>query len=213
MSTPLPVSEFLNPRSVAVIGASEDQGKFGGRVYRMLLHHRFPGTIYPINPNRQELFGRRTYPDVASTPTPADMMVLAIPQPKVKQALAEAARAGVRGAVIITARFADAGPEGAQVERQLVEIARAHGMRLLGPNCLGVISPANNVVLCSSPALEIDRLIESPIGLVSQSGALMATLFDASYDLGIGFSHCVSVGNQADLELSDFLEFLVEDAR
>lgn len=213
MSTPLPVSEFLNPRSVAVIGASEDQGKFGGRVYRMLLHHRFPGTIYPINPNRQELFGRRTYPDVASTPTPADMMVLAIPQPKVKQAIAEAARAGVRGAVIITARFADAGPEGAQVERQLVEIARAHGMRLLGPNCLGVISPANNVVLCSSPALEVDRLIESPIGLVSQSGALMATLFDASYDLGIGFSHCVSVGNQADLELSDFLEFLVEDAR
>ena len=213
MPTPLPVAELLNPRSVAVVGASEDQGKFGGRIYRMLLHHRFPGTIYPINPQRQEILGRRAYPDVTSTPTPADMMVLAIPQPKVKSAIAEAARAGVRGAIIITARFADAGPEGAHAERELVEIARAHGMRLLGPNCLGVISPANHVVLCSSPALEVDRLLESPIGLVSQSGALMATLFDASYDLGIGFSHCVSVGNQADLELCDFLEFLVEDAR
>ena len=85
-------------------------------------------------------------------------------------------------------------------------------MRLIGPNCLGVISPANRLVLCSSPALEVDTLIESPIGFVSQSGALMATLFDRAYDIGIGFTHCVSVGNRPT-ELCDFVEFLIADPR
>lgn len=211
MPQPAPVSRLLDPRSVAVIGASEDQGKFGGRAFRMLLRHKFGGAIYPINPNRAELFGLKTYPDIAATPRPADMVVMAIPQPKVKEAVAAAAAAGVKGAVIITAKFADAGPAGAATEREIVDIARAHGMRLIGPNCLGVISPANRLVLCSSPALDVDELIVSPIGLVSQSGALMATLFDAAYDQGIGFTHCVSVGNQADLELCDFVEFLIED--
>ena len=86
-------------------------------------------------------------------------------------------------------------------------------MRLIGPNCLGLISPANRVVLTSSPALDIDRLIVGEIGLVSQSGALMATIFDRANDLGIGFAHCVSVGNQADLEAGDFIEYYIEDER
>lgn len=205
------IARLLNPASVAVIGASEDQGKFGGRAFRNLVRHGYGGAIYPINPARAELFGRKAYPDVSATPQPPDMVVMAIPQPKVLDAIAASAAAGAKGAVIITAKFAESGPEGAAAEAAIVATARAAGMRLIGPNCLGIISPTNRLVLCSSPALDVDALIEAPIGMVSQSGALMATLFDRAWDRGIGFSHCISVGNQADLELCDFVEFMIDD--
>jgi len=209
--TPLPVADLLRPRSVAVIGASEDQGKFGGRVLAMLLRHRFGGTLYPINPNRDTLFGLRAYASVADTPDVPDMAIMAVPQPQVKARVAECAARGVRCAIVITARFSDADAAGRALEEEIVAIARAAGMRLIGPNCLGVISPRNQLVLCSSPALEIERLPRSPIGFVTQSGALMGTLFDRAVAMGVGFTHCVSVGNQADLELCDFIEFLIDD--
>lgn len=207
------IAELLNPGSVAVIGATEDQTKFGGRLFRMLLKHRYAGAVYPINPRRAELFGLKTYPALRDAPTVPDMIVMAVPRASVVETITEAAGMGVRGAIIISSKFSDEGEEGARIEKGLVETARRGGMRLIGPNCLGVISPANRVVLCSSPALEPDTLPVSPIGFVSQSGALMATVFDRARDHGIGFTHCVSVGNQADLELCDFLEYLVEDAR
>lgn len=201
----------MRPRSVAVIGASEDLGKFGGRLYRSLLAHRFAGEVYPINPVRETLFGRRAYASVAATPEPPDLVVMAVPRDKVLGEVEAAARHGARGAIVITAKFADAGTEGAALERELVAAARTHGMRLIGPNCLGIISPAHQVVLCSSPALEVDRLPVGRIGFVSQSGALMATVFDRAMAMGVGFSHAVSVGNQADLEATDFVDFLIED--
>lgn len=207
------VSQLLAPRSVAVIGASEDQTKFGGRLYRMLIKHGYAGTIYPVNPGRESLFGIKTVPSVSATPEAPDMVVMALPRAKVKDEIAAAAERGARGGIIITAKFSDAGPEGAALEAEIVEIARAHGMRLIGPNCLGIISPANRVVLCSSPALDVETLPVGPIGFVSQSGALMATIFDRALEMGVGFSHCVSVGNQADLELCDFVEYLIEDPR
>jgi acyl-CoA synthetase (NDP forming) len=205
--------ELLNPKSVAVIGATEDQTKFGGRLYRMLLKHHYAGVVYPINPRRAELFGLKAYPALGDTPAIPDMIVMAVPRPSVIENITEAARLGVKCAIIITSKFSDEGKEGARIEADLVATARRGGMRLIGPNCLGVISPANRLVLCSSPALEADTLPQEPIGFVSQSGALMATVFDRARDRGIGFSHCVSVGNQADLELCDFLEYFIEDTR
>lgn len=202
---------LLNPRSVAVIGASEDQTKFGGRLYKTLLQHRYGGEVYPINPARDTLFGLKAYADINATPEAPDMVVMALPRDKVKDAISACAARGAKAGIIITSKFSDAGPEGQALEREVVAAAAAYGMRLIGPNCLGLISPANRLVLCSSPALNVERLIEAPIGFVSQSGALMGTLFDRSYGMGIGFSHCVSVGNQADLELNDFIEFLIED--
>jgi len=209
---PAPVAELMTPRSVAVIGASEDQTKFGGRLYRMLLKHGYAGTVYPINPNRTELFGLNTYPDIRATPAPAEMVVMAVPRPRVVEMVAHCAGMGVRCGIIITSKFSDEGPEGAALEAEIVRTARAGGMRLIGPNCLGVISPANRVVLCSSPALEVDTLTLDPIGFASQSGALMATVFDRAGSRGIGFSHCISVGNQADLEICDFAEYFLADA-
>ena len=207
------LKSLLNPRSVAVIGASEDQTKFGGRLYKTLLQHHYDGAVYPINPTRDQLFGLKTYPSVADTPQAPDMVVMALPRDKVKDEIAACAARGAKAGIIITSKFSDAGPEGLALEREVVATAAAHGMRLIGPNCLGLISPANKLVLCSSPAVNVPQLIEAPIGFISQSGALMGTLFDRSYGMGIGFSHCVSVGNQADLELNDFVEFLIEDER
>ncbi len=209
----LPLKTLLNPCSVAVIGASEDQTKFGGRLYKTLLQHRYEGQVYPINPSRDTLFGLKTYPSIDATPQAPDMVVMALPRDKVKDEIAACAARGAKAGIIITSKFSDAGPEGLALEREVVAAAARHGMRLIGPNCLGLISPANKLVLCSSPAVNVPSLIEAPIGFISQSGALMGTLFDRSYGMGIGFSHCVSVGNQADLELNDFVEFLIEDER
>lgn len=210
-TSPHALKTLMNPRSVAVIGASEDQTKFGGRLYKTLLQHQYDGAVYPINPARDTLFGLKTYPSIDATPTPPDMVVMALPRDKVKAEIAACAARGAKAGIIITSKFSDAGPAGLALEREVVAAAAAHGMRLIGPNCLGLISPANRLVLCSSPAVNVERLIEAPIGFISQSGALMGTLFDRSHGLGIGFSHCVSVGNQADLELADFIEFLIED--
>ncbi|HEY0296275.1 MAG TPA: acetate--CoA ligase family protein [Bordetella sp.] len=206
-----PLAHLLQPSSIAVIGASEDQTKFGGRLLRMLLRHRFAGQIYPVNPGRKQLFGLQTWSNLGDLPQAPDMAVLTIPQPAIKAQIETAARMGVRCCVIITSGFSDASAAGAQAEAEIVEIARTHGMRLIGPNCLGIISAVNRLALCSSPVLEIAALPQQPIGFVSQSGALMTTFFDRAWSQGIGFSHGVSVGNQADLELCDFVEFLADD--
>lgn len=206
-----PVSHILKPESVAVIGASEDLTKFGGRLFKLLVQHRYAGKIYPINPKRDTLLGIKAYPSIDKTPTPPDMAVMAVPREAVRDAVLACADAGTKSAIIITSKFSDAGPEGAALEEEVVEIARARGMRLIGPNCLGLISPANNLVLCASPALFVDQFPSGHIGMVSQSGALMATIFDRAQTRGVGFSHCFSIGNQADLELSDFLDFLIDD--
>ncbi len=119
------IATILRPKSIAVIGASEDQTKFGGRLYRLLLKHNFAGTVYPINPNRPQLFGLKTYPNLAATPTAADMVVMAVPRHLVQGFVTEAAAIGVRAAIVITAKFSDEGPEGAALEAEITRIARA----------------------------------------------------------------------------------------
>lgn len=205
------VARLLRPASVAIVGASEDQSKFGGRLLRMILRHRYAGTVYPVNAKRERLFGIPAWPDLDALPAVPDMIVLAVPQPAVRPAIEAAAKKGVRCGLVISSGFSDAGEAGRDEEREIVRSARTHGMRLIGPNCLGLISAANRLVVCSSPVLEIDTLPQQPIGFVSQSGALMTTFFDRAWAHGIGFSHGISVGNQADLELADFVEFLADD--
>src|SRR5690606_29365412 len=119
------------------------QTKFGGRLYRMLLKHSFSGTVYPINPGRESLFGIPTWPSIDALPAAPDMVVMALPRDKVKAQIEAAAQRGAKGAIIITAKFSDAGAEGAALEHEIVQIANNAGMRLIGPNCLGVISAAN----------------------------------------------------------------------
>lgn len=205
------VSQLLQPSSVAVVGASEDQRKFGGRLFRMLLKHNYKGTVYPVNPARETLFGMNTWPSLDALPDAPEMVVLVLPAHMIKDQVRAAGEAGAKLLIIISSGFSDAGEAGAQLEQEIVQLAHSYKMRIMGPNCLGLISSVNDLVLCSSPILEKDVLPVRPIGFASQSGALMTTYFDRIWSSSGGFSHGISVGNQADLELSDFVEFLVSD--
>ena len=206
------MDRILHPRSVAVFGASDSTDKFGGRIMHFLVRHGFAGEIYPINPRRSEVAGRTAYPVIGAVPAPPDVAILAVPAEALVSSVAEAAAAGVGSCVIISTGFAEAGAEGAARQAALVEVSRRTGIRLIGPNCMGLIVPHHRLALCSSVVLDTDRLMDGSIGLVSQSGALMVSIFDRAGTDGIGFRHCVSVGNQVDVEVCDVLDYLVEDA-
>ena len=208
---PLPIARIVAPRSVAVVGASDDVGKFGGRVIHYLQKHGFPGRILPINPNRATIRGLPAYPRVSAAPIAADVAILAVPATSLEAQVADCAAAGVGACIIITGKLAEAGPEGAALQDRVLSIARDAGMRLVGPNCLGIFNPVDRAMLSSSLALEEDDYAPGGIGMVSQSGALMGTLLSFGRHHGARFSRCISVGNQADLGLEDFLDYLVHD--
>jgi acetyl-CoA synthetase (ADP-forming) len=202
---------ILNPRSVAVVGASGDPAKFGGRVMHFLVKHGYRGRIVPVHPSAAEVLGIPAVPRLAAAGTPVDVCLLALPSAHLAAALEDCGRAGARGAVIITADFAETGAEGAARQQALVDIARRHGMRLIGPNCLGYINPHLNLALTSSVALAMEPMPRGAIGLACQSGSLMASLISHAQDTGTGFSVAATVGNQADIELCDLLEYFIGD--
>ncbi|MCC6534548.1 MAG: acetate--CoA ligase family protein [Burkholderiales bacterium] len=204
---------LLNPDSIAVIGASEDSGKFGGRVIEYLLKFGYRGRLIPINPRVATVRGLQAYPSIRSQPHRIDVAVIAAPARYVADAIDECAQSAVRACVLITAEFAEVGDEGARRQAQVVERARAHGIRLLGPNCLGYVNTHGKIALSPSLSLSaLDTIEPGGVGLVSQSGALMGSLIAMGTDIGVRFSTCVSVGNQADLELADFIDYMADDA-
>ena len=201
----------IHPQAVAVIGASADTAKFGGRVMHFLVKHGYGGRIVPVNPTAKPIRGLTTYASVSDAPGPIDVALLAAPAQHLPAALDECGRAGVACSVILTADFAEVGEAGKAREDALVATARRHGMRLIGPNCLGFVNPHAKLALTSSMALAVEPLPRGSIGLVTQSGSMMASMLSRAADYGAGFSACVTVGNQADLELCDFLEYFIED--
>jgi acetyl-CoA synthetase (ADP-forming) len=202
---------ILNPHSVAVIGASDSVVKFGGRVMSFLIKHGFSGQIAPINPASEQICGLKAYAAIGAAPGPIDVALIALPARAVPAAIRECGEAGVRGCVILSADFAEAGDEGATRQREVVDIARRYGLRIIGPNCLGFINPGLRLALTSSVALAAEPMPAGGIGLISQSGSLMASLISHAQDTGAGFSVAVSVGNQADLEVCDFIEYFIDD--
>jgi len=207
----LGVERILHPRSVAVFGASEDLAKFGGRIIHFLTRHGFAGTVYPINLHRAEIAGHRAYPRITDVPKAPDVAIVAVPPARLLESVREAAEVGVGCCVIISTGFAEASERGAGQQAELVELAVRSGMRIVGPNCLGLIVPHHRMALCSSVVLNTDSLGDGSIGLVSQSGGLMVSVFDRSKTDGIGLRYGISLGNQSDLEICDFLEFMIEE--
>lgn len=205
------VSRILKPESVAVIGASEDVGKFGGRVMYYLTKHGFSGRLVPINPKRKSVFGVDCVSHISEAETAVDVALLALPPQTLVDAVRDCADAGVGACIVMTTGFAEAGEEGEQRQAELLDIVRTTGMRIVGPNCMGLINPHYRMALTSSLVLETDHLQAGSIGLISQSGALMVSMYNRADDRNIGFSACVSLGNQADLEICDFLEYLIAD--
>jgi acyl-CoA synthetase (NDP forming) len=202
---------IFSPRSVAVYGASADAGKFGGRVMQFLLRHGYAGRIVPVHPTAGEVLGIPALPRLDGSGITVDACLLALPAAHLAAALEDAGRAGVRGAVVITADFAETGAEGAARQAELVAIARRHGLRLIGPNCLGYINPPLDLALTSSVALAAGPMPRGAIGLACQSGSLMASLISHAQDCGAGFSLAATVGNQADIELCDLIEYFIDD--
>jgi acetyl coenzyme A synthetase (ADP forming)-like protein len=205
------VRGFLEPASVAVVGASRQAGTIGAALMENLTRCGFKGPIYPVNPKAGEIAGLRAYPRVSAIGERVDLAVVAVPAPAVEEAIADCARAGVRGIVLITSGFGEVSAEGREIEARLHAAVRESGMRLVGPNCLGVLNTDPAVALNATFAPH--RPPAGNIGMVSQSGALGLALLDRAYHAGMGVSTFVSVGNKADVSGNDLLCYWEEDPR
>ena len=193
---------FFNPKAVAVIGASRDPVKLGYGVLNNILNSGYPGQIYPINPKSAEVLGLQSYKSVLDIPDPVDMAIIVIPNRFVASVLEECGQKGIKGVVIITAGFREAGREGVKMERELLSIAHKHGIRLIGPNCLGTI----DTVLPLNGSFAVGMPKKGTIGFMSQSGALCTAILDWAVAEDVGFSYFVSLGNKADVDEVDLLE-------
>jgi acetyl coenzyme A synthetase (ADP forming)-like protein len=203
------VTHLLSPRSVAVIGASRHAGSIGAAVVHNLVANGYRGPVYPVNPAATEIEGVRAFPSVLAIPGDVEMAVITVPAVVVTKVAAECADKGVRGLVVISAGFGEAGPEGVALQRELVEICRRSGMRLVGPNCMGVINTAAEISLDATFAP--DRPVPGRIGFLSQSGGLGLAVMARAQALGSGLSSFVSVGNKADLSGNDFIQYWESD--
>ena len=204
----------LNPRSVAVLGASDDLMKWGGSILALLRKFGFGGAVHPVNPRADAVQGIKAWPSVQAIGQPVDVAVIALPQERTEAAFEDCAAAGVKVILMVTSQFAESGAEGAALQDKLLAIARRAGMRIIGPNCMGYFNSHADMNLLNSQALMRNAsLIKGEVALISQSGALAGAMLARAYDLGVGFSICVSLGNQADLEVCDFLDYAIDDAR
>ena len=190
------LNAFHDPRAVAIIGASRTPGKLGHSVLQNVIQHGFRGAIYPINPGARELQGYSCYPSVLEAPDPIDLAIILIPSHCVAQALVECGEKGVRGAVIISGGFREEGHEGRRREHELVAIARRHGMRLVGPNSLGLIDTIANL----NASFAVGMPGTGTIAFMSQSGALCTSILDMALSEQVGFSRFISLGNKADVD-------------
>ena len=201
------LDSIFAPKSVAVIGATETVGSVGRTIVWNLISSSFGGTIYPVNPKRPSILGIKAYPTLSAVPEVMDLIVVVTPAPSVPAIIKEAADLGVKSAIVISAGFKETGPEGVELERQIIEHARRGNMRIIGPNCLGVMSPISG--LNATFATTIAR--RGSVGFISQSGALCTAILDWSIRENVGFSSFVSIGSMLDVDWSDLIYYLGDD--
>ncbi len=195
------------PRSVAVIGATQRPATVGRSIFVNLTSGGFAGTVYPVNPKHESLFGHDCYPSITAVPQRVDLAVVVTPALSVPDVVLECGRAGVKAAIVISAGFKEIGERGSELERRVLDNARATGMRIVGPNCLGVMTPrlGFNATFANTMALA------GGIGFVSQSGALCTAILDWSLSESVGFSHFASLGSMADVGWGDVIDYLGDD--
>lgn len=201
------LEEFFNPCSVAVIGASQDPAKVGYEILANLVSCGYPGKIYPINPKADKILGLKCFPQVSAVPGAIDLAVVAIPARFVLDVAKECGDKAVKGLIVVSAGFKETGSEGRELEQQLVETCKTHGMRLLGPNCLGMIDTFTPINAAFAPKMPL----KGNIAFLSQSGAICTAVLDWSISENIGFSRFVSLGNKADLDETDLMLSLIDD--
>lgn len=205
--TPRSLQPIFAPKNVAVIGATEKEGSVGRTILWNLISSPFGGAVFPINPKRPSLLGIKAYPDIRDVPDPVDLAVVVTPAPSIPGIIKDCADLGVKGAIVISAGFKEVGPEGVELERQILEYAQAGKMRVVGPNCLGVMSPISG--LNATFAAGMAR--KGKVAFISQSGALCTSVLDWSFKENVGFSHFVSVGSMLDVDWGDLIYHLGDD--
>jgi len=197
------MNDFFYPKSVAVVGAAREEGKVGHAVLKNLLDAKFKGELVPVNPNADEILGLATEHSVKKV----DLAVIVVPARIVPAVLQQSARVGIRAAIIMSAGFRESGAEGARLEAQIRQISKKYGIRVVGPNCLGIISTGANL----NASFASEYPIKGGISLISQSGAICTSFLDWAANEGIGFDKFVSVGNKADVAEAELLEYVVRD--
>jgi len=201
------LTSLFSPKSVAIVGASKSPGKIGNVIVKNMISCGYKGKVFPINPKEPEIEGLSCYPSVDKTPEPAEMAVLAVPAARSLEIAEMCGKSGVKHLVAITAGFKETGKEGLELERKLLDTCRNFKMRLLGPNCVGLMdthTPINASFAAGYP-------LEGEIAFISQSGAMVLSILDWSFRAGLGFSKFVSLGNKADLTEAHFIEDAAED--
>jgi acetyl coenzyme A synthetase (ADP forming)-like protein len=205
------IRSFFAPRSVAVIGASRQRGRIGAEIFHNLQAEGFRGTLYPVNPHAAEVASVPAWPSIGAIPGPVDLAVIAVPTPSVERAVDECLAKGVGAIVVITAGFGETGEAGRAAELRMREKVRRAGVRMIGPNCMGLLSTHPDVRLNAtfSPVFPP----AGPIAFSSQSGALGLAILEYAQQLGLGISDFVSIGNKADVSSNDLIEYWAEDPR
>ncbi len=215
---PHPLDTLFAPESIALIGASRDLEKIPGRLLSMLRKNEFPGSLYPINPNYEDIGGLKCYPTIAAVGQPIDLAIVIIPARAVLGALEQCAAAGVKNAVIISSGFAEEGGDSAAMQDAIVALAKRTAMRISGPNAEGFYSQVQRVAATFSPTVDVKpnepQLVASRrrIGIVAQSGGIGFAIYHRAKALGIALSYVISAGNESDLGAGEFFEYMVQDA-
>ncbi|MBN2294062.1 MAG: CoA-binding protein, partial [Pirellulales bacterium] len=198
------LDKIFDPHRVAVIGASDTTTSVGYTVFNNLIGSGFRGVVYPVNPKRESVQGIQAYKDIPSLPHAPDLAVICTPSKTVPGLIRQLGEAGTRGVVIISAGFREIGEEGRELESKVLEEKnKFDGMRIMGPNCLGIIVPGINLNASFAAATPE----KGHVGFISQSGALCTSVLDWAIDEGIGFSYFVSVGNMLDVTMSDLMDY------
>jgi succinyl-CoA synthetase alpha subunit/RimJ/RimL family protein N-acetyltransferase len=205
------IERLLAPNSVAVIGAGRQRGGLGHEIVRNLVAGGFDGPVYPVNPTATHVASMPTYSTVLDVPDPVDLAIIAVPASEVLEVVQRCVDKGVQGLVIISAGFAETGPDGAEEQRKVLELARRHGLRLIGPNCMGVINTAPRVSMRATFAPVQPE--PGGVAFLSQSGTLGTAILETMGELGLAVSTFVSLGNKADVSANDLLQYWEQDER
>ncbi len=205
------LNALFDPKSIAIIGASPDDQKIGGRPLSYLQKYGFEGVIYPINPKYEEMNGLKCYPDISVVKAQIDLVIIAVPKSVVLETMKKCVEQKVRSVVIFSAGFAEVDEEGEKLQNEISRLARQNNVRVLGPNCLGMFNVSKGVYGTFSTIIEDEKPLKSNIGFVSQSGAFGSHVFTLARQHHIGFSYFVATGNECDVDVADCIQFLTQD--
>jgi acyl-CoA synthetase (NDP forming) len=202
---------LLSPGSIAIIGASPEIGKPMSFYIKNLLKHGYKGNVYPVNPKYANIQGTKCYSSIHDIPGEIDTVSIALRNADVLGALKDCAKKGVRSAIVFSAGFAEIGEEGKNLQNEISELARMSGMRIIGPNCNGIMNINDQTIMSLFFYPDMESTIPGEVSLVSQSGTIPLLALARGYERGIGFRSLISVGNEADLDIADVIGFLTED--